>query len=54
MQARWIDHDHIEVPATAQTGDVIGDGMITIDQNHQDFIAWEEWLSDQDQPRPER
>lgn len=51
---RWVDHNTIQVPATARADDgTIGDGSLFIKEGDKDFVEWEEWLSVKGAKRPE-
>lgn len=54
MEARWIDHDHIEAPLPAYgDGGATGDGWAVIGPEHPLFAEWSAYLESSGSPRPE-
>jgi len=49
---RWIDRDHIEIPAPAESEGIIGDGVHVIDEKDARFVVWERWMGRQGMERP--
>jgi len=49
---RWVDHDHIEIPATAESEGVIGDGVHVIDEKDARFAVWSRWMVNKGMERP--
>lgn len=53
MSARWVDHDTLEIPATALGDDgLIGDGMTEIHPDDSRWQAWADWLESHGDARP--
>ena len=51
---RWVDHGHIEIPASAVVDGVRGDGVKVIGEDDDAFGVWKDWMDLQGMERPER
>jgi hypothetical protein len=55
MNARWLDHDHIEAPLPAYDDKgTLGDGIAVIDESHPSFAEWAAFLESSGFSRPAR